>query len=58
MPGIAHVEREPIVGDLQAGFTLSAGDWRLAYTYVTRTEEFETQRAKQDFGALAVSWRF
>lgn len=53
-----HVERKPIVGDLQAGFTVSAGDWRLAYTYVTRTEEFESQRAKQDFGALAVSWRY
>lgn len=54
----ASVERKPIVGDLQAGFTVSAGDWRLAYTYVTRTEEFETQPTQQDFGALALSWRF
>lgn len=51
------VEREPLVGDLQVGFTVSGGDWRLAYTYVTRTEEFETQGAKQEFGALALSWR-
>jgi hypothetical protein len=30
---------------------------RLAYTYVWRTEEFETQDARQDFGALALSIR-
>lgn len=54
----ASVDRRPVVADLQLGFTLSAGDWRLAYTYVTRTKEFDTQRQQQDFGALALSWRF
>lgn len=53
----ASVDRRDLVGDVQAGFTISAGDWRLAYTFVTRTEEFETQGALQDFGALALSWR-
>lgn len=53
----ASVERRPFVGDVQAGFTISAGDWRLAYTYVARTEEFENQDELQDFGALALSWR-
>lgn len=53
----ASVERRPFVADVQAGFTLSAGDWRLAYTYVARSEEFETQDELQDFGALALSWR-
>ncbi|MES1202167.1 MAG: lipid A deacylase LpxR family protein [Pseudomonadota bacterium] len=53
----AHVERKPYVADLQAGFALSAGDWRLTYTYVTRTEEFTTQRAEQDFGSITLSWR-
>ncbi len=53
----AHVEKENFVGDVQAGFTVSAGDWRLAYTFVVRTEEFETQGQQQDFGALALSWR-
>jgi lipid A 3-O-deacylase len=51
------VDRIPYVGDLQVGFAVSGGDWRLAYTYVTRTEEFETQPTQQDFGALALSWR-
>lgn len=53
----ASVERNPYVGDFQTGFSISAGDWRLAYTYVWRTEEFETQPTRQDFGALALSWR-
>jgi len=53
----ASVERTPYVADYQAGFSISAGDWRLAYTYVWRTQEFETQDARQDFGALALSWR-
>ena len=53
----ASVDRIPYVGDFQTGFTISAGDWRLAYTYVWRTDEFETQGGRQDFGALALSWR-
>ncbi|MGD9816261.1 MAG: lipid A deacylase LpxR family protein [Hyphomonadaceae bacterium] len=53
----ASVERNPYVADFQTGFSLSAGDWRIAYTYVWRTEEFETQTERQDFGALAVSVR-
>jgi hypothetical protein len=51
------VERNSYVADFQVGFAVTSGDWRLAYTYVTRTEEFETQGGKQDFGALALSWR-
>jgi lipid A 3-O-deacylase len=53
----ASVDRNPYVGDFQTGFAISAGDWRLAYTYVWRTEEFETQPTRQDFGALALSVR-
>lgn len=53
----ASVERNPYVADFQTGFALSAGSWRLAYTYVWRTEEFETQGGRQDFGALALSVR-
>lgn len=54
----ASVDRNPFVGDFQTGFSMSAGDWRLAYTYVWRTEEFSTQPTRQDFGALAISKRF
>ena len=51
------VDRNPYVADFQTGFSVSAGDWRLAYTYVWRTEECETQPSRHDFGALALSWR-
>jgi hypothetical protein len=54
----ANVNKKPFVVDAQAGLALQTGDWRLAYTYVTRTEEFEGQGEQQDFGALALSWRF
>lgn len=53
----ASVERIPFVADFQTGLSISAGDWRLAYTYVWRTDEFETQGGRQDFGAIALSWR-
>ena len=54
----ARVDKKNFVVDLQAGLAVQTGDWRLAYTYVTRTEEFEGQGEQQDFGALALSWRF
>lgn len=54
----ARVDKKPFVVDAQAGLALQTGDWRIAYTYVTRTEEFEGQGEQQDFGTVAVSWRF
>lgn len=51
------VERVPYVADGQIGFAISGGPVRLSYTYVVRSDEFETQRARQDFGALALSVR-
>jgi hypothetical protein len=53
----ASVDRNPFVTDFQTGLSISAGDWRLAYTYVWRTEEFDTQPTRQDFGAIALSVR-
>ena len=57
-PHSASVDRKPFVADAQLGVAVQTGDVRLAYTYVTRTEEFEGQGELQDFGALALSWRF
>jgi len=54
----ARVDKKPFVVDVQAGLAVQAGDWRLAYTYVTRSEEFEGQDEIQDFGSVALSWRF
>jgi hypothetical protein len=54
----ARVDKNEFVVDGQAGLTLQVGDVRLAYTYVTRTEEFETQTEPQDFGTIALQVRF
>jgi hypothetical protein len=54
----AHVERIPLVGDFQAGFSLSSHRWRMTYTFVWRTDEFTTQQGRQDFGSLSFSRRF
>lgn len=51
------VERTPFVLDMQTGFSVSVRGVRLAYTFVWRTEEFETQPTRQDFGALSLSFR-
>ena len=54
----AHVERIPLVGDFQAGFSMSLHEWRMTYTFVWRTDEFTTQQSRQDFGSLSFSRRF
>lgn len=53
----ASVDKRTYVADAQLGFTLQVNGVRLAYTYVVRTEEFETQTERQDFGALALQFR-
>jgi hypothetical protein len=52
------VDRELFVGDLQFGLAATLGDARLTYTHVLRTREFDGQDGGDQFGALAVSWRF
>jgi len=52
------VDRHVFVGDAQVGAVLSMGRARLAYTHVFRTPEFKDQEAREDFGALSLSWLF
>lgn len=52
------VDKEPLVGDIQAGAEMSWHDVRLSYTYVLRTREFKTQGQIAKFGALSVSFAF
>jgi hypothetical protein len=54
----ARVDKRPLVADAQAGVAVHYGNVRLVYTYVTRSEEFETQGQRQDFGAVSLSVRF
>ena len=50
-----EVDRRPFVGDAQAGLVVQFGRWQLGFTAVTRTEEFETQKDSQIFGAISLS---
>ncbi|MEM1140141.1 MAG: lipid A deacylase LpxR family protein [Pseudomonadota bacterium] len=52
------VDKFPLVADFQVGLALQMGDMQLAYTYVTRSEEFKTQRERQRFGAVSLSLKF
>ena len=52
------VERTLWVGDLQAGAALHVNSYRLAFTYVVRSEQYESQRGPQRFGAISVSRAF
>ncbi|MET0293189.1 MAG: lipid A deacylase LpxR family protein, partial [Steroidobacteraceae bacterium] len=52
------VERKPYTVDVQAGAALIINRVRLTYTYVLRSEEFETQTEADKFGSVSISVRF
>lgn len=52
------VEKEPFVGELQTGLVLTWTEYRLSYTHVFPTKEFETQSNTDDYGAITLSTRF
>jgi hypothetical protein len=54
----ASVEKYFAVADLQAGAAVHAGRYRLAFTYVLRTEQFKGQDGAQQFGAISLSRAF
>ncbi len=51
------VERLHWVGDIQTGLILGAGRWRLSFTNIFRTKEFEKQENPDDFGSIVLSYR-
>lgn len=56
--GGPSVDRRPLVADFQVGVAMQVRGVQLAYTYVTRTEEFMTQGGRQQFGAFSISAKF
>jgi len=52
------VEKNHLVGDVQAGFVVNYNPVRIGYTYVFRTEQFENQGGEHIFGAVSISVRF
>lgn len=52
------VDKEHWVGDAQMGLALTYDSWRVAYTHVFRTREYEEQENAESFGAFTVSRQF
>jgi len=53
------VDKEPLVGDIQAGVVMTMQNVRIAYTHVIRSREFKAQIShRQDFGVVSVSMQF
>lgn len=53
-----HVEKFPLVGDIQYGVAMTIGDWRVAYTQVSALREFKGQKSGDSFGSFSISTRF
>ena len=52
------VDREILVGDVMIGCVLDLDIFKLTYSYVLRTREFDTEEDYHLFGSLNASWRF
>lgn len=53
-----EVDKESFVGNFQLGLSLAWRNYRLAFTHVFLSKEFETQRRADRYGALTLSARF
>ena len=48
-------DRRDFVGDMQAGFAIHHRDVQVAFTWVSRSEQFAYQDGPQQFGAVSIS---
>ena len=57
--GDSHsVDREEWVGEVQAGLVMGLRNWRLAITEIYRSREFRGQAEPDEFGSIAISYRY
>jgi len=52
------VDKKPFVADVIGGIGMIIHRFKITYSYVYRTKEFETQKDEQHFGAISVSFTF
>jgi len=52
------VDKKPFVADFIGGIGMIIHRFKITYSYVHRTKEFDTQRDEQNFGAISVSFTF
>ena len=51
------VDKKPLVGDLQFGIALQIDRFRITYTQIYRSREFDGQDNGDEFGALSISYQ-
>lgn len=56
--GSPNVDSKTFVADFQGGAVVQYKNTQLAATYVQRTDEFESQKESQAFGALSLSFKY
>jgi len=52
------VDKKPFVSDFQAGLTVQWARFRLSYTQIFRTKEFDGQQSADIFGSLSLACQF
>lgn len=52
------VEKKPIVVNFVGGIGMIIHRYKITYSYVYRTKEFESQKSEQHFGAISISFTF
>ncbi|MBI1732604.1 MAG: lipid A deacylase LpxR family protein [Gammaproteobacteria bacterium] len=52
------VDKEPLVGDVVLGASLIWRRFKLSYSHVLRSDEFEGQRGSQQFGSVSISFTY
>jgi len=52
------VDRKPLVGDVQVGIAVQVSRFRITYTQIYRTKEYDGQDSADQFGALSLSLEF
>ena len=50
-----RVDKKGFVGDFHSGLVLAYSCFRVAVTEVFRSEEFENQKERDEFGAISIS---
>lgn len=57
--GSSHsVGHKPLVADLSLGVAMNIKNTKIAYAFVYRTKEFDSQRNAQIFGTVSIYWTF
>ena len=54
-PSVGH---KPFVADLSLGLAFNYKNTKIAYAFVYRTREFDSQREAQVFGSVSLNWTF